>query len=125
MMIRDKNSHPQFLRIRNLVDGSNSVIAGNDCIHLRIRGLGDQVAIQSVSILDPIGDGHGNLRSAAREPTVQNVGRHHTVNVIVTDYSDMFPLPKLLHQYLCQKRSVLQQMRVRKLRKTSGQKAPD
>ena len=37
MVIRHQNRHPQLFRMRNLIDGCNAVVAGDDRVHLCLR----------------------------------------------------------------------------------------
>ena len=123
MMIGHKNCHPHFLCISNFFDCSNSIITGQNRIHTAFECFCDQVPIQTVSICNTVRYRHIHLCPASGQCTIQNIGRHYSINIIIADNPYLCFFFYLLIQHLHQKIQILQQMNIWKFLQRSCQKA--
>ena len=95
MVIRHQNRHPQLFRMRNLIDGRNTVVAGDDRVHpLFIRRI-DQMLVDAVAVTHAVGNRAGHTAAASCDPLIQNIGRHHAVDVVISNDPDRSSLPYL------------------------------
>ena len=88
MMVGDEYGESEVTRMLHLLDGTDAVVAGQHNAHAVLLRLVDDVDIDSVSIFDSVRQYIIHLRAEALETGVENVGRTHTIDVVISDDSD-------------------------------------
>ena len=100
-MIRNDHTHAQGICQLNLWCCSNSVITGDDHADTFPLRLFDQMFIQSVSVMDSVGNRRIHLCAKHLKPFGQDIRRADSVHIIIPDDPDMqtflYRFQNLLH----------------------------
>ena len=115
MMIRDKHRHPLLLCTRNLFDRCDSVVAGHNRINTCLDRILDQMKVQTVTIRNPVRNRNINVCLTPRERPVQYIGRHHAINIIITNDPDFLFLLHFPDQNLHKLHRILHPVCIRQI----------
>ena len=88
-MIRNDHTHAQGICQLNLWCRGNSVITGDDHADTFPLSLFDQMFIQSISVMDSVGNRRIHLCTKHLKSFGQDVGRADSVHIIISDDPDM------------------------------------
>ena len=88
MMIRYDDRHAQFFAICNLICCCDSIITGNDRIHVGLQRPVDQVPVQTIPVLHTIRNVTVHISSEHPESLQKNIGRLDSINIIVSNDPD-------------------------------------
>ena len=83
MMVRDDGGYTQGIAIFHLFHGRDAIIAGDDGVHLIFIGLPDQVDIDTIAILYPVGDLIIHLSPASDESLHQDIVGRDPVHIVI------------------------------------------
>ena len=96
----------------NLINGRDSVIAGQDRIYTILTGPGHQMFIQPISIQNPVRNHKICVCPQSPQGTVQNVGGLDSINIIISNDPDPFLFFYFFSQNLRRQICIFQQMRI-------------
>ena len=112
MMIRHDHRHAERLRTGDLGLSRNPVVAGYDSVRPRSPRLLDQMVVESVTVMNPMGDRRVHGRPAVSQSRQQYVSGADAVDIIIPYDPDPFPAGDLLPHDLCPFLCIRQQERI-------------
>lgn len=92
-MIRNDHPHAERICQCDLGCRCNSVIAGHDHTDTFSFGLFDQMLVQSIAVMDSVGNSRVHLSLQHLKTFGQNIGRTDSIHIIIPDDPDMQPFP--------------------------------
>ena len=91
-MTRDQHGETEVTRMLHLLDGADAVVAGEDHADAVLLRLVDDVHVDAVAVPDAVRQHVVDLRAEALEAGIEDVGRAHAIDVVITDDTDMAAL---------------------------------